>query len=229
MAQERLPFGAEDQVAVGLGEEQRANAEAVAREEQLARLSIPDRDREVAVEAVEAPRSPLLVRVSDDLGVGRRREHVPERAQLVLQLDVVVDLAVLHDPVPAILGRERLVASLEVDDRETRVRHPEAPVEVEPDAVGTAVLQLARHGEEEVRRGVTPLPGVDARDSAHRWPLSQDMDEPLVGQRDPADAAAGSAQGASRSADTVLALPCPTFEEPWNPTRSRETSASSSR
>jgi hypothetical protein len=90
-----------------------------------------------------------------------------ERRQLVPQLDVVVDLPVLHHPVAPVLGRERLVASEDVDDREPRVRHPEAAVDVEPDAVGTTVTQLPGHGEQQLRRGTMARPGVDARDPAH--------------------------------------------------------------
>ena len=69
MAQQRLRLGGEADVAAELGEEQRPDAEAVARQQQLLPLAVPDGDREVAVEALEAAGAPLLVGVRDHLGV----------------------------------------------------------------------------------------------------------------------------------------------------------------
>ena len=190
MAKERLRLGAEDEIAVELREEERPDAEAVPRDEDLLRLPVPDREREVAVQPREAVDAPLVVGMGEHLRVGRRLEPVAQRAQLVLELDVVVDLAVLHHPVAAALVRERLVAALEIDDREPGVRHAEPAVEIEADAVGTTMTQLSRHGEEKFRRGVAPRPGVDARNPAHSRPT-----EGYV--RD------GSAQGSTRCADTL--------------------------
>ena len=190
MAQERLRLGAEDEIAVELREEERPHAEAVARDEDLLRLPVPDGEGEVAVQPVQAVGPPLLVRMREDLSVRRGLEAMAERAELVLQLDVVVDLAVLHHPVAPALARERLVAALEVDDRKPGVRHPIPAVEIEADPVGTTMTQLSRHGEEKFRRGVAPRPGVDARDPAHSRPT-----EGYV--RD------GSAQGSIRNADTL--------------------------
>ena len=168
VTEERLRLRREAQVPVELGEEQWPYAEAVASEEELLLAPIPNREREVAVQMVEAVHTPLVVRVRDDLGVRGGLEAMSELTKLPLELDVVVDLAVLHDPVPAVLVRERLVAAGEIDDRKARVRHPEPAVEIQADAVGTTVMKLPRHGEKKVRRGSTPRPGVDARDPTHR-------------------------------------------------------------
>ena len=170
VAQERLRLRREADVAPELGEEQRPHAEAVARQQHLLPLAVPDGDGEVSVQAIEEARAPLLVGVRDHLGVARRREPVPELPQLVHQLDVVVDLAVLHHPVAPALLAEGLVAAGEVDDRQPRVRHPEGPVEVEPGAVGTAMAHLTCHREQE--RGVNLVLGapVDAGKAAHLFP-----------------------------------------------------------
>ena len=165
--QQRLRLGREAEVAAELGEEERSHAEPVAREEELFLLTVPDGEREVAVQALQAVRAPLGVRVRDHLGVGRGREAVAERLELLRQLDVVVDLAVLHHPVAARLVGERLVAAGEVDDREAGVDHPEAAVQVEARAVGAAVVELARHRKQEAPRGFPVHARICPREAAH--------------------------------------------------------------
>src|SRR5262249_6682565 len=147
----RLGLRRERKIAPELGDEERPYAEAVASKEQLSSLPVPDGDREVPVEALQASRAPLLVRVGDHLGVARRRESVAEAPQFRLQLDVVVDLAVLHDPVPAVLVGERLIPVDEVDDGESSRRHSETPVQVETGPVRSTVLQLPGNGEQKLR------------------------------------------------------------------------------
>ena len=165
--QQRLRLGREAEVAAELGDEERPDAEPVAREEELFLLTIPDGEREVSVQALQAVRAPLGVRVRDHAGVGGGREAVAERLELLRQLDVVVDLAVLHHPVAARLVGERLVAAREVDDREAGVDHPEAAVQVEARAVRAAVVELARHREQEAPRGFPVHARICPREAAH--------------------------------------------------------------
>ena len=120
MAEERLRLRGEAEVATKLGDKEGADTEAVAGKENLPLLTVPERDGEVAVESLQAVDAPLLVCMDDHFGVARRVKAVAEPLQLCLKLDVVVDLAVLHHPVPAVLVRERLVAAAEVDDCEAR-------------------------------------------------------------------------------------------------------------
>ena len=67
-------------------------------------------------------------------------------AEQPAQLDVVVDLAVVGDPVAAAVGH-RLVAGLEVDDRQAPVRERRHAVVVHPGrlAVRAAVAQEVVH------------------------------------------------------------------------------------
>ena len=58
VAEERLRLRREAEVAAELGEEERTHAEAVPREEELLLAAVPDRDREVAVQAVRGSRRP---------------------------------------------------------------------------------------------------------------------------------------------------------------------------
>ena len=167
VAEQRLGLGREADVAVVLREEERTHAEAVARQQRLARLPVPDRDREVSVEALEAADAPLRVGLRDHLGVGGGREPASEPFQLGAQFDVVVDLAVLHHPVARALVAQRLVAALEVDDREARVGHAEAPVEVDAHAVRPPVPQLPCHGQQKAAVSGAVATPVDPGDPAH--------------------------------------------------------------
>ena len=70
--------------------------------------------------------------------------------ELVHQLAVVVDLAVLDDDDRAVLVRDRLVAARQVDDRKSPRRDPDRPVEVRALGVGAAVIERLRHPAEAV-------------------------------------------------------------------------------
>ena len=140
-------------VAACSEQEERSDAEAVAREEELARSSRSQTaNAKSPFSRREAVGAPLLVRVGDDLGVAVRLEPVAEHLELAAELEVVVDLAVLHHPEacrPSLA--DRLVAAGEVDDREPGCAAiPKPSVEVEADAVGAAVKELARHREQEL-------------------------------------------------------------------------------
>ena len=97
---------------------QRLDPEAVAREHEPPGARVPDGDREHAAQPLPQARPPFLVAVREHLGVAMRAEPVTGAFELVLELAVVVDLAVLDDDDGAVLVRDRLVAAGQVDDRE---------------------------------------------------------------------------------------------------------------
>ncbi len=168
MAQQRLGLGGEAEVTARLGHEEGSHAEAIPREEQLPPVAVPDRERELAVEALQTCRPPLLVGMDEDLGVAGRPEHVTELAQLDPELQVVVDLAVLHPPVPAAFISDRLVAVGQVDDGEPRVDHPEAVVEVQPDTVRPSMGEIAGHVQEQAACGSVARSRIGSADPTHR-------------------------------------------------------------
>src|SRR5207247_2599339 len=88
------------------------------REDEPALARVPDRNGEHAAEAGCEAAAVLLVEVYEHLGVAVRAKTVTGALELGAQLPVVVDLAVLDDVDAAVLVRDRLVARLEVDDRE---------------------------------------------------------------------------------------------------------------
>src|SRR3989454_7370969 len=104
--------------------------------------------------------------MDEDLGVGLGGEPVAGREELLAELAVVVDLSVLDDPHRRVLVGHRLVAALDVDDRQPP--HAESYA-VEMDAsfiVRSAVDHRPAHSLDKL----TPACGVsagDAADSAH--------------------------------------------------------------
>ena len=102
--------------------------EPVPREHEPPPRRVPDRDGEHAAQPRREPGSPLLVRVDEHLGVRPRREAMAGARELAGQLAVVVDLAVLDDRRGAVLVRDRLIARLEVDDREPPRREARSAV-----------------------------------------------------------------------------------------------------
>ena len=95
----------------------------------------------------------------------------PARSSSRRQLAVVVDLAVLDDGRAAVLVRDRLVARVEVDDREPSRREPDAAVDERAFRVGAAMPERRRHRREAV--AVDPAPGRDdPADPAHAPSLS---------------------------------------------------------
>ena len=169
MPEQRLRLGRERESPATLEQKERSHTESVAGEEQLARLAIPHGERELSVEVRETVRAPLLVGVGEDFGVAVRREAMAERGELVLELRVVEDLAVLHHPVATALVGQRLIATGEIDDGEPRIDHPELAVEIESRPVRPTVPQLAGHRAQQLARGVLP---VDRRFLPDRTRLS---------------------------------------------------------
>ena len=78
-------------------------AVAIASEQQLALLLVPDREREHAAQHRGRLVAVLLPEMGDDLDVGVAAEAVTARLEILAQLDVVVDLAVDGDDDGAVL------------------------------------------------------------------------------------------------------------------------------
>ena len=93
-------------------------------------------------------------------------EGVTGARELVAQLGVVVDLAVLDDDDAAVLVRDRLVAAGEVDDREAPRAERDLAVDVLAAAVGAAVDELGAHRAKRLDVGV-PVGARDPADPAH--------------------------------------------------------------
>ena len=104
--EQRLGFRGEQEGAVHDRVVERLHPEPIPSAEQRALVRVPQGKGEHAAQVGERVGAPLLVGPQDHLGVRGRPER--PRAQLVAQLDVVVDLVVGGDPVP-VLALHRLV------------------------------------------------------------------------------------------------------------------------
>src|SRR5262245_12519284 len=127
--------------------EERFLPQPVSRKEQALARSIPESEREHPVQALEEPlRSPFLVRMNDDLGVGPRSEAMSGSPELVSQVIEVVDLAVEDDPDRPVLVAHGLVAGRRaVDDAEPSVGKPDARRQPETAIVGTTCQHYIAH------------------------------------------------------------------------------------
>ena len=163
-----LRFGREPQVSVGNAVEQRAHAEAVAGEEDRSRATIVDREGELSVQAAKHAGAPLLVRVHEHLGIRARPEPMAGRDQLVSQLQIVVDLAVVDDQHGSVFIAEGLRTAGDVDDAQTHVRETDLRVGVAPGAVRATVPQRSGHAIEHLGRHAARLAARDAREAAHQ-------------------------------------------------------------
>ena len=144
---------------------ERLDAEAVTGEDESPAARVPDCDREHSTQPACEVRVPLLVRVHEHLGVAVGPETMARAFELAAQVLVVVDLTVLHDVARTVLVRDRLVAGLEIDDRETPGGEADTGVDVLTDAVGTAVGEGGAHRAQPV--GIDRAPGRDSADSTH--------------------------------------------------------------
>src|SRR5581483_6290106 len=171
-ARQGAQLGSERELAAGVPVGERLDAVAVASEHEPPPLPVPDRDREHPAQPLREAVAVLLVEMQDHLGVAVRSEAVTRALQLGPELAVVVYLAVLDDPGGAVLVRDRLVARLEVDDREPPRREPDRPVDVRAVAVGAAVDERPAHRGET--GGIDVAGGDDdPADAAHAATLTR--------------------------------------------------------
>src|SRR5262249_49972285 len=153
--------------------EERLLPQPVPRKEQPLARSIPESESEHPVQAgVEEPlRSPFLVRMNDDLGVGPRSEAMPGSPELVSQVIEVVDLPVEDDPDRPVLVAHGLVAGRRaVDDAEPPVGKPDARRRPDPAIVGTACQHDIAHPFQHGRLGAVPRAIEDSCDPTHGGP-----------------------------------------------------------
>ena len=147
---------------------QRADADAIAGEEDGALGEVDQRDGELSAQLLEDAFAVFLVEVDDDLGVGVRAEDVALGLQLRLALGIVEQLAVVDDGDGLILVEDRLLAVAEPDDRQAAVGEAEAGADEIAVVVRTAVPERLRHALQSGRVRLTLSREVnDSSDAAH--------------------------------------------------------------
>src|SRR4029077_1180627 len=91
--------------------------------------TVVQREGEHAVHALEHVDAVAVVQREDDLRVRVRAQPVATLKKVASQLEVVVELAVERDPELAVARAHRLVAALDVDDREASVTEADVSVD----------------------------------------------------------------------------------------------------
>src|SRR5690606_29398702 len=100
---------------------ERLDAEPVPRQEQRFGTTVPQRECEHSVETIEAALAPLLPGMHDYLGIASGAEYVTLSYEFLGKLPEIVDLTVVRYDDGFIFVIERLLAALEVDDRQAPV------------------------------------------------------------------------------------------------------------
>ena len=173
--EERLDLGGEEDPLRRGVQVEGLHAEVVAREEDRACLPVEEGEGEHAVQPLDAGGTPLLVRLEDDLRVGRRPEGATAGPELVAKLHVVVDLTVEDDDRP--LGGHGLLPTRQVDDREPLVGERDRSLRELAGSVRAAVTDASRHPDRQIQAGRLPVEAKYSGDSAHGSgapPWSQD-------------------------------------------------------
>ena len=117
--------------------------------------------------------APLFVRVDDRFRVAARPVHVAGGFELATDLGVVVDLAVERDPDAAVLVRERLMATGEIDDAQAPMAEHGALVGLKACAVRATVADHGTHPDDALAIiGVKTFGGDNAGNPAHVRQLS---------------------------------------------------------
>ena len=176
LRQDRLDLAGEEQhLALAVrrghaGDVERLDAEVVAGQGEPLLLAVPDGQAEHPVEPVERVGAPLRERLQHHLGVGVGGEGAAERDELLAQVEVVVDLAVVRDRVATVGGVHRLLAVRDVDDRQPPVGQAARAARDDALTVRAAVLLAVVH---PLQQRVVGVESVVAGDAAHtlRWVL----------------------------------------------------------
>ena len=105
---ERLHLRGEREALRTVGDEERLLAEAIAPEDELALLAVPECESERARQTLERRHALVLVEVQDHLAPGRRLEAMAGADQLETEVRGVRRLAVGDEPQRAALVAERL-------------------------------------------------------------------------------------------------------------------------
>src|SRR6266496_3982274 len=97
-SQDGLDFRSEYNGAIVASIEEGPNTKPITGEKKALVTRIPDRESELAIEALQAFGTKLLVHVQKHLCIGSGCETMPTRLQFRSQLDVIENLTIEYDP-----------------------------------------------------------------------------------------------------------------------------------
>jgi len=129
----------------GFAIEQWADPDPVARQQQPLTSLVPQRDRELPVEAMQKVVAVLLIGMHQNLSVAVRRETVSLGLQLTSQLDVIENLAVKNHLYAAVFVAHGLGTTSDINNAQPGVTESNRTAEVLAATVRTAVPQTVGH------------------------------------------------------------------------------------
>ena len=148
---------------------ERLLAEPIARQDQAFSAGIPHREREHALEpAGQLFRRAFLGQVGDHLRVASGCESVATALETAPELAEVVDLAVEDNADRPVLGRDRGIAVLEVDDGEPVLADRAATADERTVGIRASVALTRKLSSDDLARG-GPRPHEPC-DSTHAYP-----------------------------------------------------------
>ena len=159
--------------------DQGLDPEAVAGEQQVPGLPVPEREGEHADQPPERRDAFAAQERQQHFGVAGGAKPLAPRFQLGTQIPVVVNLAVVDDDEPTAVRDHGLGGGVaEVDDGEPGVGEPEAAPVILPQAgaVGAAMAQAIPHPGQDGRRGrgaagyAAHAPRFRPKSSNRAWP-----------------------------------------------------------
>ena len=108
-AQQRLDFRRKAKAHAGLAVIERLDAQPVARQKELARALIPQRNRKHAAQALHNLRAPFFIAMQHALRIRARTKDMPAALKFHPQSLMVIDLAIEHKPKRAGLAAHGLM------------------------------------------------------------------------------------------------------------------------
>ncbi|CRO73079.1 hypothetical protein PAERUG_P18_London_17_VIM_2_04_10_01546 [Pseudomonas aeruginosa] len=169
VGEDRLGFRGEQHTAGGRVVVQRLDPEAIAHQPQALLALVPQGEAVDAAEPDEGSLAPLQIGAQHHLGVRAGAEDLAQRLQLGAQLAEVVDLAAVgqrHPPTS--LGKHRLSAVLQVDDRQAPMAEQRVPRQPQAFGVRPARGQGTGHAfEDAALLAEVAAPVGPAGDSTH--------------------------------------------------------------
>jgi len=160
---------------VGHTEIERLDAHRITREHDFARSpgrpAVEECERVHAVQPPEEFGAPFLPAVHQNFGVGPCTKAVAQRRKLVPQIEVVIQLAVQHDPHAPVLVRHGLGTQLQIDDAQPAVTEGRGSALEKPETapVGSPVRERLRETFDQRPHVAAPIPSYRSRDAAHAY------------------------------------------------------------
>src|SRR5581483_6113506 len=168
--QDRFDFGAEYNAAVSGRIKQGADTEAISRKKKAVFTAIPDCKRELTIEPIHAARTPLLIRMQQDLRVRATDEAMAQGLQFRTEFHVVENLTVKHHPFGSIFVAKWLLPGFQINDAQPGASEAQRLFQINPEFIRPAMPNNREHLPQLLLADlILRLPMKNASDAAHQF------------------------------------------------------------